>query len=169
MAGAGRRGQDHARLTSPGPHHHRHFGQTNPSYILATQPLTYRRPCHSGIPPPFWRNEPNGHFANESAARKPAIHDSLFKQQSVFPRIKSGVRRTNGSPAETLVKAGRQRYAARTLRFSGAGRRPFPFFLLPCTQGKWSAGRRRGACEAPLANLARVRRAPCEGARTPVT
>src|SRR6266849_4203703 len=32
---------------------------------------------------------------------------------------------------------------------------PFPFFLLPCTQGKWSAGRRRV--------LARHPGEPCEG------
>ena len=46
-----------------------------------------------------------------------------------------------------------QRYAARPLAFSGAGRRPFPFFLLPRGRGTWSAGRRRGPGAAgPLAD-----------------
>ena len=81
----------------------------------------------SGLP--FWRNEPNGHFANEFKGRKPTIIIHLSNSQ----RLRRPV-----------------------LCFSGAGRRPFPFFLLPCTQGKWSAGRRRVRCDPHPGE-------PCEG------
>ncbi len=62
-------------------------------------------------------------------------------------------------PCHSIHLSNSQRYAARGLLNSGAGPRPFPFFLLPRGRGKWSAGRRRGARRHPDG--------PCEVRRAP--
>src|SRR5882672_2263297 len=42
-----------------------------------------------------------------------------------------------------------------------------PVFRFPSIGGEWSAGRRPGACEAPLGRFARPACASCEDARAP--
>src|SRR5712691_1971547 len=94
----------------------------------------------------------------EVAVRRllPTLRFLHLSNSPIRLRPEGGLRRTCALPAEALAKVGRQRSAARALRFSGAGRRPFPFFLLPRTQGKWSAGRRRVRCDPHPGE-------PCEG------
>jgi hypothetical protein len=45
---------------------------------------------------PFWRNKPNGHFANEFKGRKPTIMIHLSNSHPSSPE--DGLRRTDDSP-----------------------------------------------------------------------
>ena len=91
-------------------------------------------------PNAFWRNEPNWHFANKSKRAKAPIHIHLSNSQ---------------------------RFAARGLGFSGAGRRPFPFSFSLARKGNGAPGGAGCVASAPWRTLRGSAARRCDPARAP--
>ena len=104
--------------------------------------------------------------------RKPTIHYSLVKQPSVFPRIKSGVRRIY--PAEALAEAGSQCFAGPLTIRARAPRSHSSFPQRGGAERRDGAGcvarqdaRKRADARHPWRAVRLARRDACEASRVP--
>jgi len=68
-----------------------------------------------------------------------------------------------------ITMSNSQRFAARALEFSGAGRRPFPFSFSLADEGNGAPGGAGRFARAPWRAMTRPAARRCDGARPPVT
>ena len=102
--------------------------------------LARRLSAGQRAPQPQAAVPPGLEFSSACSARLGQTEAGLF-----FARLQLQIQFSNS-------RLERQRSAAPIVCFRDPGAARFPFFLLPSMRG-WSAGRRQGACEAPLRTL----------------